>query len=104
MPVSPPASRLPLALVSLTTPARRNGIATLVMQTQPGAACSIAVIYKSGASRAAGLGPQVADAQGLVTWSWKVGGQTTVGTWRIVVTARAGGETTTQEIPFPVIR
>jgi hypothetical protein len=50
------------------------------------------------------LAPQVADAQGIVRWSWRVGGRTTVGTWRIVVTARAGGETATQEIPFPVIR
>jgi micrococcal nuclease len=74
------------------------------MHTQPGAACTIAVLYKSGASRAAGLDPQIADAQGIVRWSWQVGGRTTVGTWRIMVTARAGDATAAQEIPFPVIR
>ena len=100
----PGASGLPLAVVAQTAPARRNGTATLVLHTQPGAIGTIDVSYKSGSSQAAGLAPQVADAGGQVAWSWMVGGQTTPGTGRIVVTARAGGATATTAIPLEVLR
>ncbi len=38
----------------------------------PGAQCSIVVRYKSGPSQAQGLGAKKADADGDVSWSWKV--------------------------------
>ena len=59
--------------------------------------------YKSGPSQAAGLGPQTANAEGSITWQWKVvGTRTTPGVWRIVVTASVGGQQTSAEIPFKV--
>ena len=94
----------PLAIdvESLTSPAGRGSTATLTIKTAPGAACTITVYYKSGASQAAGLGPQTAGSDGTATWRWKVGSQTTPGSWHITVTADAGGAQESIDIPFVV--
>ncbi len=93
---------LKIEVVSLTSPIPPGAMASITIQTFPGTDCTITVYYKSGASNAAGLGPQTADASGKVTWSWKVGTRTTPGVWRIVVTASLNGEKVTKEIPFEV--
>jgi len=93
---------LSLSAVSLTSPTARGSLASLTIQTAPGAPCTITVIYKSGPSSASGLGPQTADDDGNVTWQWKVGSGTTPGTWKITVTATTGGKTKTINIPFVV--
>jgi hypothetical protein len=98
-----PASLL-IAVTSLTSPAHRNSIARLTIRTLPGAASAITVYYKSGPSHAGGLESQTADANGDVTWSWQVGGNTTPGIWKIVVTASAGGVSVSKEMPFEVVR
>jgi len=95
---------LSLQIISVTNPVAPGGRATLVAHTMLGANCTIKVYYKSGASKAAGLSPRSADANGDVSWTWNVGRNTTPGNWRIVVTATAGGETMTQEIYFTVAK
>ncbi len=98
------ASSGPLALkvVSLTSPIGAGSTANLTVKTAPGANCTITVYYKSGASKAAGLGDQTASESGAATWKWKVSAGTTKGVWKIVVTAEAGGQEQTIEIPFEV--
>ena len=91
-----------ISLVSLTSPIKRGATATLSIKTTPGAYCTITVIYKSGPGQAAGLGPKTAGSDGRVSWSWKVGTNTTPGTWSIVVTAKAGGKSVSKTIPFQV--
>jgi competence protein ComEC len=84
----PVASAAPaggLAIQSVTSPVSTGDDATLIARTSPGASCSITVNYKSGPSTAEGLEPKTADAQGMVSWTWEVGPQTTPGTWPIVV-------------------
>jgi hypothetical protein len=76
--------------------------ATLNARTEPGANCTIAVYYKSGKSAAQGLGPKTADADGNVSWTWKVASNTTPGDWRIVVTASSNGQDVSQETYFTV--
>jgi competence protein ComEC len=98
------AGELPLEVVSLTSPASRNSYATLAIKTVPGAECTITVLYKSGSSVAAGLGPKVADAQGGVSWRWKVGGNTTPGTWKIIITSTLDDKSSIMQIPFQVVR
>jgi competence protein ComEC len=98
------AAGLPLDVVSLTSPATRNSYATLTIQTLPGAECSITVLYKSGPSKAVGLGPKIADAQGRVSWRWSVGSNTTPGTWKILVTSTLNNQRSNMQIPFQVIR
>ncbi|HKP52332.1 MAG TPA: ComEC/Rec2 family competence protein [Chloroflexia bacterium] len=102
----PPLSggELPLEVVSLTSPARRNSYAILAIKTLPGAECTITVLYKSGSSVAAGLDPKVADAQGKVSWRWKVGSNTTPGTWKIIVTSTLDDKSGIIQIPFQVVR
>jgi competence protein ComEC len=101
-PTSEQPTKLFINVVSLTSPITAGGIAKLTINTFPGAACTITVYYKSGASQAAGLGPQTANSNGDVTWSWKVGSRTTPGTWRIVVTAKLNEQSISTEIPFEV--
>ena len=97
-----PAGSLAIEVVSLTSPIGRGSTAELTVKTAPGALCTITVYYKSGPSEAQGLGDQTAGSSGTVTWRWKVGSRTTPGVWGIVVTAAAGGEEESIDIPFEV--
>lgn len=68
--------------------------ATLQVKTAPNTSCSIEVDYKSGPSTAAGLVPKTSDSAGNVSWTWKVGANTTQGSWPITVTCgAASGQT-----------
>jgi len=73
-------------LVSLTSPVNVGVRATITVRTVGGVLCSIVVNYKSGPSRAQGLGPKTSGADGICSWTWMVGTNTTPGTWSIVVT------------------
>lgn len=68
----------------------RNEIAEVTIQAKPNTQYTITVYYKSGPSTAKGLEPQTSDSNGYVTWTWKVGGKTSPGTFRITVSG--GGE------------
>ncbi|WP_416825430.1 hypothetical protein [Ectobacillus polymachus] len=72
-------------IFSVSSPAPRNSTATLRAKVTPGATASIAIHYKSGDSHAQGLEPKQADANGNVSWSWHVGGNTTLGSVSITV-------------------
>lgn len=86
------AAELPISLVSLSSPVAPFSDATMEIQTRPGANCGISVLYKSGPSRARGLGPQIADSKGRIGWRWRVGSNTTPGRWPIVVTCQKDGD------------
>ena len=94
--------QLPLQIVSVTSPVLAGSNATLVAKTTPGANCIIAVYYSSGASEAQGLTAQPADANGDVSWTWKVGPNTQKGSYRIEVTASLGGQSGSQTVYFTV--
>jgi hypothetical protein len=83
--------RLTVAFVSLSTPTTQGATATASVQTRPGAACAIRVVYRSGPSKAAGLGPETASSSGLASWRWTIGSRTTHGAWPVTVTCSAGG-------------
>ncbi len=102
VPVESTITRLPLQVISVSSPVRAGANATLTAQTTPGANCTITVYYKSGRSTAAGLISKTADSGGRVSWTWKVGSNTTSGSWRIVVDAIFNGETTSQTTYFTV--
>jgi len=79
-------------VVSLTSPISRGSQASITINTAPNVLCTIAVYYKSGKSEAQGLEPKNSDGNGNCTWSWKVGGRTTPGEWKIVLTAEGVGQ------------
>lgn len=76
----------------------RNETATVTIQGLPNTNYSITVNYKSGPSSAEGLEDKTSDGSGQVSWSWKVGGRTSPGTFHITVSG--GGETLT--LPFTI--
>lgn len=99
---SMPAPELFLEIISVTSPVRPGANATLKAKTLPGAQETITVYYKSGPSTAQGLYPKIADSNGDISWTWKVGTRTTPGSWRIVVTASYGEKRTSQTTSFTV--
>jgi hypothetical protein len=93
---------LTVRITSVTSPAHRNSSATVVARTHAGARCSIEVDYASGPSSAAGLIAKTATSSGSVSWTWKVGGRTTLGTWPIVVTCTWNGRMASARTSFRV--
>jgi hypothetical protein len=97
----PPASAEPSAVAQtvvryLNAPltVARGHNATLMVQTSPNTSCSIEVDYASGPSSAAGLVTKNSDGAGNVSWTWKVGTNTTRGSWPITVTCGSGSAQT----------
>lgn len=99
---SAPTKSLTLAIDSVTSPVKRGDNAKLTARTAAGAQCEIAVYYKSGKSSASGLTPKTPDAGGNVSWTWTVGSSTTVGNWKIEVTASLNGQSSNQTTYFTV--
>ena len=72
----------PISKVSFTSVVSRNDYATLKVRVRPRARCTIQVVYATGPSSAAGLR---AKTGGLITWRWKVGSNTKLGRWPVIV-------------------
>jgi len=84
----PSAAAARVRLVSVTSPIGHGDYATLTVSVGRSSTCSIAVYYKSGASRARGLYPK---RGARISWTWKVGTRTTPGRWGIVVSCGSAG-------------
>lgn len=65
---------------------RRNEMATITIKGEPFTKYRITVIYPSGESTAKGLNDQWSDRNEYVTWQWKIGGQTSFGLHRAIIT------------------
>jgi hypothetical protein len=79
----------PITKVSFTSVVSRNDYATLKVNVRPRARCTIKVVYSTGPSSAAGLRAKIG---GLITWRWKVGSNTKLGRWPVIVDCgRSGG-------------
>lgn len=70
-----------------------NELTTVSIKGAPNTKYTISVYYSSGASKADGLEDKTSDSNGNVSWTWKVGGKTKAGTYRIVI--KGGGQETT---------
>jgi hypothetical protein len=86
MPVTAQAS---VKLIRVS-PAYTGDYATLTAAVSPARMCSIIVHYKSGPSTAQGLYSKKPTA-GRVSWTWKVGTNTTAGRWAITVSCGSAG-------------
>ena len=84
-PRSSPKSTVGVAIESLDTPVTRGSQTSMIITTNSYATCSISVIYNNIPSKVPGLSPKVADAYGMVTWTWTVPKTTPVGNWPIKV-------------------
>lgn len=79
-----------LSLLSMTETVGRGETASVTVSGLPDITYTITVRYPSSVSTAAGLEPKTADADGKMTWSWRVGSRTSLGVHRIVI--EGGGE------------
>ena len=98
-PVVTEPSQDTLVILSWPPEVHRNHTYTVTAKGKPNTEYSIVVNYKSGPASAAGLETKYSDADGYVSWTWKVGGRTSAGTFQIVVSG--GGET--QSVTFTVV-
>jgi len=65
--------------------------ATESIETVAGASCTIEVVYKTTISKAEGLTAEAAGSDGTVSWTWKVGTNTTPGSWPIYMSCTLDG-------------
>lgn len=78
-----------ISVTYVSSPVSRNETARISIKGKPDTEYSIKVYYSTSASKASGLENKTSDAEGCVSWSWKVGGATSAGTYRIVI---SGGD------------
>lgn len=71
------------------------------VKVPPNARANLSIFYKSGQSTAKYLGWKQADDQGYIEWDWKIGVNTTPGSWPFVVQLEDG---TTLEAVFTVVK
>lgn len=95
-PVVTEAPKQVLDILSVSSPIGGGQNATLSAKGKPNTAYDIKVVYSSGESSAKGLEDKTSDANGNVSWTWKVGAKTKPGTYTITV--KGGGETDTIKI------
>lgn len=82
-----PDTEQDITFVSDTVQVHRNEQVTVTVQGKPNTTYYISVTYASGhVSEANGLGAAVSDENGLVSWTWKVGGRTGFGPSHFIVT------------------
>ena len=91
---TPVAAPTVVTLVNAPLTVKRGSNATLQAKTSANTSCSIEVDYMSGPSTAAGLVTKNSDGAGNVSWTWKVGANTTPGAWPITVTCGGGSAQT----------
>jgi len=77
-----------LSLVSITNHLQRNTDATITIKGKPNTEYNIDVHYSS-ISTAAGLENAKSDANGVVSWTWQIGGKTNPGNYYINI---SGGD------------
>ena len=88
----------------LTSPVYRGNNATATVSTTRGASCSITVNYRSGRSSAKGLARKTASSNGVASWTWKVGTNTTPGRASVRVACTKSGSTGSATKYFEVRR
>lgn len=89
-PTPPAPAQTVVTFLNAPLTVHRGSNATLQVKTAPNTSCSIEVDYKSGPSSAAGLVTKNSDGAGNVSWTWKVGADTSTGSWPITVTCGNG--------------
>lgn len=80
-----------LSFTSIPTSVARNSDATVSIHGLPNTDYYISVRYSSGTATADGLGAKTSDADGNVSWTWHIGGRTSLD-YDPVITVSGGGE------------
>lgn len=89
--------------LSVTSPVDNNSMATLTAKGKPNTVYHISVYYSTKESGAQGLENKTSDANGNVSWTWKVGGNTNPGKHKITVYAK-NDKNDTATIEFETVK
>jgi hypothetical protein len=85
--------------LTVTSPVEVGSHATVTIKTQPGTGCNITYYTPKGnPSASQELTERLADGNGLCTWSWQIGTNTTPGKGRVIISVGDSGETYTGAI------
>lgn len=90
-----------IVVLEKPNPGVANHQGKIRVKVPPSTSANLSIFYKSGQSTAKYLGWQQADEHGYIEWEWKIGVNTTPGTWPFVITLADG---TTLEATFTVIK
>lgn len=93
------AAQTTLKVVKFNSKLKRNSNAVIEVSGKANTKYSITVYYSSSASTAEGLQDKTSDSNGKVSWTWKVGGKTKLGSYKLYI---SGGNEKI-EVPFSVI-
>lgn len=93
-----------ISVISLTSPVAQKQTATIKIQTDPVAACTIEVTLPSGTvSTSKDLGPKTADGAGQVIWSWNINWNTKPGNAIIKLACQSNGKTHSGQTTMQII-
>ncbi|OMC66746.1 hypothetical protein BK121_19160 [Paenibacillus odorifer] len=90
-----------IEILEKPNPAVANKQGKVRARIPPNASASLSVFYKSGGSTAKYLGWKQADADGYIEWEWKIGVNTTPGSWPFVIQLDDGRSV---EVMFTVVK
>ncbi|AIQ27984.1 hypothetical protein P40081_07175 [Paenibacillus sp. FSL P4-0081] len=90
-----------IVVLEKPNPGVANHQGLIKVKVPPGASANLAIFYKSGQSTAKYLGWKQADENGYIEWEWKIGVNTTPGTWPFVICLADG---TSLEATFTVVK
>lgn len=91
-----------IKVIALTSPVNRGSTASMTIQTTPKATCWVVIHQKFDPGTKQDLVHKAADANGLVKWTWKVGGLTNPGSKPITVTCSGSSHQSTLVTSFRV--
>jgi hypothetical protein len=74
-----------ITIVSWPVTASRNEVVSVTVHGKANTQYYIEVNYKSGPSTSKDLNPKISDSNGDITWTWKVGRNSSAGTFDIIV-------------------
>lgn len=77
-------------VVSVPHPAHPESLISIAATAPPNSKVHLEVTYKSGSSKAQGLGDAIADADGNIIWTWKIPSSATEGWATYVLTTEDG--------------
>ncbi|QSF45996.1 TadE/TadG family type IV pilus assembly protein [Paenibacillus tianjinensis] len=90
-----------IVILNKPNPGVANHQGRIRVKVPPGASANLSIYYKSGQSTAKYLGWKQADEAGYIEWEWKIGVNTTPGSWPFVITLDDG---TSLEATFTVVK
>ena len=80
-----PNAAVSASIQSLESPVAPGQNSSVIVKTNPGAWCTITVLYNKVASKDSGLTGKTSDEYGSVSWSWTVESSVPIGKWPVTV-------------------